>query len=539
MNPPSPESPPEHLNPTMGSPLTWRGYSLWERRPLDHLIPELAHPKPEYQNLPFLSAMVDYFSTMAPQRREEIQGQVLDSIDHSVATMVYMGVMGKDQKTQLDQQLKRCLQTAMALLTEILMPADCEERLQKLLHRMDPSVAKRFQSVLETSPLHYAYWNRQKNPSELAAYHQALQHYPLYVDAGIDLMMGPAGPVFSEFQIRYLHPFAPLQDRLRNTYQQLFGPLFQQFEIPPLTYLSRRNALVEKAYQVYANRSPGAGKEPTRLLMDAWSYQGNHGANHQENAAHLGMDYLLFDMLDKAEEKYPQQYGQHEQLFMLNQPPFYMMDPDASFFDAILQADMESYPELGWPGLFEKHLKGDVFLLNPPVTDILNDKALYAFLPELCRLLLGEELDLPVIASREFWDLDHPETVSTQTMMWALENREEAVIAHRLMEGGVGIRIGKFTSAENWEAFIQNSVKPHPKLFILRPFLPMSPDCCLRAYLCGLQDPQAPQSPVDIELSEDYFARVSSESPLRSGNSRAFSIVPSMSQEYNDWYESI
>ena len=54
---------------------------------------------------------------------------------------------------------------------------------------------------------------------------------------------------------------------------------------------------------------------------------------------------------------------------------------------------------LGVPGLLEALRAGNVAVANPPGSGLLQNPAFLAFLPDLCRRLLGEELKLPSIAT--------------------------------------------------------------------------------------------------------------------------------------------
>src|SRR5207247_1769373 len=54
---------------------------------------------------------------------------------------------------------------------------------------------------------------------------------------------------------------------------------------------------------------------------------------------------------------------------------------------------------LGVPGLLEALRAGNVAVANPPGSGLLQNPAFLAFLPGLCRHLLGEELKLPSIAT--------------------------------------------------------------------------------------------------------------------------------------------
>ncbi len=69
---------------------------------------------------------------------------------------------------------------------------------------------------------------------------------------------------------------------------------------------------------------------------------------------------------------------------------------DADFIDPL---ELNSASRLGVPGLMEAFRGGGVAVLNMPGAGVIESRALLGFLPGLCRRLLGEELQLPSIAT--------------------------------------------------------------------------------------------------------------------------------------------
>lgn len=69
---------------------------------------------------------------------------------------------------------------------------------------------------------------------------------------------------------------------------------------------------------------------------------------------------------------------------------------DASFTDP-LELDQNSY--IGTPGLVQAARSGSVMMVNGLGSGILETRALLAFLPRICREVLGEDLKLPSIAT--------------------------------------------------------------------------------------------------------------------------------------------
>ena len=71
-------------------------------------------------------------------------------------------------------------------------------------------------------------------------------------------------------------------------------------------------------------------------------------------------------------------------------------EPDAAFADP-LELDQNSH--IGTPGMVEALRAGSVTFVNALGAGIVETRAMLAFLPNICRQLLGEEQRLPSIAT--------------------------------------------------------------------------------------------------------------------------------------------
>ncbi|MCA6110138.1 circularly permuted type 2 ATP-grasp protein [Bradyrhizobium cenepequi] len=69
---------------------------------------------------------------------------------------------------------------------------------------------------------------------------------------------------------------------------------------------------------------------------------------------------------------------------------------DSNWLDPL---ELNASSHLGVPGLIEVLRKGGVVVANMPGSGVLESRALLGFLPSLCRRLLGEELEMPHIAT--------------------------------------------------------------------------------------------------------------------------------------------
>ena len=62
-------------------------------------------------------------------------------------------------------------------------------------------------------------------------------------------------------------------------------------------------------------------------------------------------------------------------------------------------SELNNASRLGTPGLLDAIRAGGVAVLNMPGSGVLESKALMGFMPRLCRLILGEELKMPNVAT--------------------------------------------------------------------------------------------------------------------------------------------
>jgi len=120
---------------------------------------------------------------------------------------------------------------------------------------------------------------------------------------------------------------------------------------------------------------------------------------------------------------------------------------------------------LGTPGLFRAYLKGNVVLVNAPGTGVVDDKAVYAYIPRIIKYYLGEEMILPNVKTYICEEEDDRKYV--------MENIHNLVIKQTDASGGYGMLIGpKSTKAEQKE-FI-NKIKQNPRNYIAQPMINLS-----------------------------------------------------------------
>lgn len=125
---------------------------------------------------------------------------------------------------------------------------------------------------------------------------------------------------------------------------------------------------------------------------------------------------------------------------------------------------------LGVAGLFNAYRAGNVALANAIGTGIADDKALYAYVPEIIRYYMGEE---PILQNVETFLLDKKDN-----QKYVLENLDKLVVKAVGESGGYGMLIGKDSTAAEREEFRQRILQ-NPRNYIAQPTLALSTAPCL------------------------------------------------------------
>ncbi|MEJ2816686.1 MULTISPECIES: circularly permuted type 2 ATP-grasp protein [unclassified Caulobacter] len=125
---------------------------------------------------------------------------------------------------------------------------------------------------------------------------------------------------------------------------------------------------------------------------------------------------------------------------------------------------------LGAAGLFNAYRAGNVVMCNAPGTGVADDKAVYAFVPDIIRYYLGEDPILPNIETflcREPAQLSH-----------VLDNLDKLVVKAVGASGGYGMLVGPHASAKERAEFA-DALKADPANYIAQPTIQLSTAPCL------------------------------------------------------------
>lgn len=125
---------------------------------------------------------------------------------------------------------------------------------------------------------------------------------------------------------------------------------------------------------------------------------------------------------------------------------------------------------LGVPGLMSAYRKGNVAIVNAVGNGVADDKAVYAYVPQMIKYYLNEEAILPNVPT---YGLENMEA-----RQYVFDNIENMVIKRTNQSGGYGMVMGnKASEIELTE--IKNAINETPREFIAQPIIKLSTVPCL------------------------------------------------------------
>jgi uncharacterized circularly permuted ATP-grasp superfamily protein len=124
---------------------------------------------------------------------------------------------------------------------------------------------------------------------------------------------------------------------------------------------------------------------------------------------------------------------------------------------------------LGIPGIFNAYRAGNVTLANAIGTGVADDKAVYAYIPEIIRYYLEQDAILPNVETYLLTNDAH--------RSYVLEHMEELVIKAVGESGGYGMLIGPHSTFQERDEFRQK-ILAEPRNYIAQPTLALSQAPC-------------------------------------------------------------
>ena len=120
---------------------------------------------------------------------------------------------------------------------------------------------------------------------------------------------------------------------------------------------------------------------------------------------------------------------------------------------------------LGVPGIMRAWKKGNVAIANAPGSGVADDKAVYAYVPDMIKYYLNEEAILPNVKTF----LCHIE----EDYNYTLEHIDKLVVKPVNESGGYGILIGPRATKQEHEEF-RALIKANPRNYVSQPMLDLS-----------------------------------------------------------------
>lgn len=120
---------------------------------------------------------------------------------------------------------------------------------------------------------------------------------------------------------------------------------------------------------------------------------------------------------------------------------------------------------LGVAGIMNAYRSGNVAIVNAPGTGVADDKAMYAYVPDMIRYYLKEE---PIIGNVPTYVLSRPEEREL-----VLSRLAEMVVKETSLSGGYGMLIGPSATAEEIEEF-RKRIIAEPSRYIAQPTVKLS-----------------------------------------------------------------
>lgn len=273
----------------------------------------------------------------------------------------------------------------------------------------------------------------------------------IYITAsGIDLIRDERGRYYV------------LEDNLRSPsgFSYLYKGRTMMSELFHDLYLSSAVQDVERSLNVFLSAlkslSPTGKKDPVIALLSPGPY----------NSAYFEHTFLAQQMGLHLVEGRDLVYMDHKiyvrSLNGLRQVDVIYRRIDDDYLDPLA---FNSSSVLGVPGLMNAYRAGNVAIANAPGTGVADDKAVYAYVPDMIRYYLGEE---PILHNVPTYILTRKEDRE-----YALAHLDELVVKETSLSGGYGMLIGPAASSKEIAAFA-DAIRKTPEKYVAQTTMQLS-----------------------------------------------------------------
>jgi uncharacterized circularly permuted ATP-grasp superfamily protein len=236
----------------------------------------------------------------------------------------------------------------------------------------------------------------------------------------------------------------------RQAMKRTFAELFAQYDVLPIEHYPQE--LLNTLRYV----APHGYSDPTVVLLTPGVYNSAY-FEHTFLARQMGIEIVEGRDL----------VAHNNRIYMRTTRGLKLVDViyrrvDDDFLDPLA---FRQDSQLGVAGLFNAYRAGNVTLANAIGTGVADDKAVYAFVPDMIRYYLNEDPILNNVPT--YLGLRDPDRT------YILENLDKLVIKAVNESGGYGMLIGPAASAAEREQF-RAKVAANPRNYIAQPTLALS-----------------------------------------------------------------
>ncbi|GGG75288.1 circularly permuted type 2 ATP-grasp protein [Paenibacillus radicis (ex Gao et al. 2016)] len=233
-----------------------------------------------------------------------------------------------------------------------------------------------------------------------------------------------------------------LEDNLRSPsgFSYLFKGRTLMSELFHDLYLSSSVQSIERSLNYFLSSlrslAPNGKRDPLIVLLTPGAFNSAY-YEHTFLAQQMGIHLVEGrDLVYKDHKIYLRDLGGLRQVDVI----YRRIDDD--FLDPLA-----FHPDslLGVPGLMNAYRAGNVAIANAPGTGVADDKAVYAYVPDMIRYYLGEE---PILHNVPTYILSRKEERD-----YVLDHLEQLVVKETSLSGGYGMLIGPTASAKEIKDF--------------------------------------------------------------------------------------
>tara|TARA_A100001234_G_scaffold190704_1_gene176935 strand:+ start:131 stop:1579 length:1449 start_codon:yes stop_codon:yes gene_type:complete len=237
----------------------------------------------------------------------------------------------------------------------------------------------------------------------------------------------------------------------RTVMKRVFPELFQHYGVMPVS------AYPDKLYKMLVSLSYSRSKQPEIVILTPGIYNSAY-YEHSYLAKQMGIDLVQGEDLVVLKDKYV--YKKTIEGLIRVDVIYRRIDDD--FLDPSV-GNKDSV--LGVEGLIDSWRNKKVSIINAPGCGIADDKAVYAYVPEMIRYYLKEK---PLLNNLETLLM-----IKKENQKLVENSFKEFVIKPVAESGGYGIVIGKSASKAEKEKTLKQ-IKKDPRNFIAQPLALLS-----------------------------------------------------------------